>query len=447
VTTALQALARTILLARDFIPAELNVSDQLILQHLRATKVCIVADLPNLSTRSGQAAFSLLAYLVLAQGHQLQLHCPEVPLIGLQPPVRGDALRRGILELATDLIPDGSARVVDSRDQADLIFAFGDSAVEASHGVTLRLTGDEWSGAMLPAEEGAMRLVVDFPLGALASACIAAVEPFKVALRRLLGIAAPGQSYRELEAVSRASLTLGTGAVGDSLIDLGQIDFVSGGAITNAALNALLRVSGLRGHGRVIEPELLDASNLNRYSLARLSNLENPKTQVLAGWATPGFSLEQLPFRLDERTMSQVAPFAKTVVVGVDDIPTRWLVQEQWPDWLCVGSTSHFLTLTSEHEQDDACAGCLHPTDDGVQATIPTVSFVSYLAGLQCAARVLRRALGHARPREQQAIALFPLRLDGEHSLWAYAVPPNRACPVRCPASLRSEACATLPAP
>jgi tRNA A37 threonylcarbamoyladenosine dehydratase len=218
-------------------------------------------------------------------------------------------------------------------------------------------------------------------------------------------------------------------------VDLQSVDFVSGGAITNAAINTLLRIPGIRARARVIEPELLEASNLNRYAMSRRSNVGQPKAEALAAWATPDFLIEQLRLRLDCNTLPQVAPLAGAVVVGADDIPTRWLVQSQWPSWLCVGSTTHFFTLTSDHAQGQACAACLHPTDDGVQATIPTVAFVSYLAGLQCAARVLVHALGLQPPPEQQAVAVYPLRLDGKHAVWAYLVQANRECPVRCTAS------------
>src|SRR5207302_7573497 len=121
----------------------------------------------------------------------------------------------------------------------------GDSKVHAPDELAHRLTATEWLGAILPAGDGAAGFTADFPLGGLVSACLAAAEPFKFSMRRLLAAVAPGHGYRELEAVRRATLSLGTGAIPQGTIDLGDIDFVSGGAITNAALNALLRVPGI----------------------------------------------------------------------------------------------------------------------------------------------------------------------------------------------------------
>ena len=42
------------------------------------------------------------------------------------------------------------------------------------------------------------------------------------------------------------------------------MDLISGGAITNAALYALLRIPEITAAIRVIEPETLDLPNLNR---------------------------------------------------------------------------------------------------------------------------------------------------------------------------------------
>jgi hypothetical protein len=80
--------------------------------------------------------------------------------------------------------------------------------------------------------------------------------------------------------------------------------------------------------------------------------------------------------------VEEVGAFAPKVLVGVDDIPTRWNVQLQQPHWLGIGATTHWDAMAAYHEQGLACAQCLHPRDDPTTALIPTVAFVSYFAGL-----------------------------------------------------------------
>jgi hypothetical protein len=49
-------------------------------------------------------------------------------------------------------------------------------------------------------------------------------------------------------------------------LEAGDVDAISGGAITHALLFCLLRIPGLRIHVRVIEEQHAKLSNLNRYA-------------------------------------------------------------------------------------------------------------------------------------------------------------------------------------
>ena len=99
-------------------------------------------------------------------------------------------------------------------------------------------------------------------------------------------------------------------------------------------------------------------------------------------------------------------------MVGVDDIPTRWLVQRHAPDWLAVGATTHWSAMASYHEPGVGCAQCLHVRDEAGDAPIPTVAFVSFWAGLLTASYFLRRAAGTpAYPYEQQ-VYMTPFRAE-----------------------------------
>jgi len=130
------------------------------------------------------------------------------------------------------------------------------------------------------------------------------------------------------------------------------------------------------------------------------------------------------------------ASLSQRVLVGVDDIPSRWGAQRAAPEWVGVSGTSHFSVSSSAHLPGQPCCGCLHPTDDPDGANpIPTVSFVSFWAGLAMAVRLVREALGAAYPSNRQHLWLTPLRLDQPRAAMWLPVPANRHCPVRCEAS------------
>jgi hypothetical protein len=54
--------------------------------------------------------------------------------------------------------------------------------------------------------------------------------------------------------------------------------------------------------------------------------------------------------------MANLAQLAPHVPVGVDHIPTRWLVQ-QMPRWFGVGATTHWSAGTSFDERELAARG------------------------------------------------------------------------------------------
>jgi hypothetical protein len=271
----------------------------------------------------------------------------------------------------------------------------------------------------------------DLPVGALKAAAAAAVEPFKVAISNLISALGLELGTPELVEETRAVRFAAAAELSPTaVLDLGRVDLISGGAITMACLHTMFRVPGLRADIRVIEPELLDISNLNRYALARREFLNDPKGLVMQRWQTSEIRVtwERQPF--DERTLSLLAPLADWTLVGCDDIPTRWLVQSLRPSWLGVGSTANFHTLTSEHRPGEPCARCLHSRDDQLRGVIPTVSFVSYWAGFLLAERLLRAAFGAVCPPEHQALNLVPLRLDLPGSTIWGRVPRLSNCPI-----------------
>lgn len=155
---------------------------------------------------------------------------------------------------------------------------------------------------------------------------------------------------------------------------LGCIDAVSAGAINHAALYTLLRVPGFDAELRTIDRDGLGRSNSNRYALARAADLGRAKVAQLEDFATDAIRITGDRVRLDEDTLTVIGELAPRVLVGVDDIPTRWFVQRQLPGWLGVRGTSHGFVVVSDHLPGHPCAGCVHPIDDdNPLEEIPTI--------------------------------------------------------------------------
>src|SRR5207249_662817 len=128
------------------------------------------------------------------------------------------------------------------RDGVDLAVLIGDTAWSGQATRVLRLQADTWSGGITNGT-GARWAEHLSPFGALASAGLAAGEGFKVALARFRSDATDVSAFDLLFApTDEATVRLAPAGSPPPSGDLGVFDCISGGAIIQSALYALLRV-------------------------------------------------------------------------------------------------------------------------------------------------------------------------------------------------------------
>ena len=416
----------TALLGGDLFPAMHRCA---VAQELTATPVVIRADRANLASAAAQTAL-VTAFLCIAQcGLRIHLDIPDVEVIGSQPPLRGERLRSALLDLAGDLITPASTEAAP-RGTAQIVLGDTPSRDEE----LLRIGGGPWRAELRLGPQARVEpLTGDLPIGAVLGGIAAAAELVRVAaagIQRRHRFAVAG----EFDLGGPRQVTLAVPALElPAELDVGEVDFISAGAITNGCLFSLLRCHGVRANTRVIDSDIGEETNLNRYALLRRSALETPKVDVLAGYSSERFRIEPVPRRLDASTAGYIAPLGACVIAGVDDIPSRWLVQSMYPEWLCVGGTGHFTVIVSEHAEGMPCAGCLHPEDDlDAPPELPTISFTSLLAGTLQAYRLLAH-FATETPTPPTLAASF--NLSAPYALDTIGLAARSDCPVRCPAS------------
>lgn len=429
--TALDALTRTVLLIRDFITED-EASDDTVVAALTCARVAIVADEETAKLSAAQAAITSLAAQVLASGAQLELVIPNVRVAGYQPPLRGPLLRDALLEYAADLIPGGGGSALGAPSSDAVVFLVGNTPATAMFVRSAwRLGWTSWSAMLRTQSDAVQALDTDLPVGALAAANLAAAEAFKFVMRDLLAAARIERIYDELGATLPADVVLAPEDT-EPTMDFGRIDMISGGAIANAFLHGLLRIPQARASVRVFEPERLDLSNLNRYALARRSTVREHKTAMLESWQTEAVAISGEQIRFDKDTPDAMQVLAPIVLMGTDDIPSRWFVQALQPTWLCVGATIHFTAMVSEHDGNSACAGCVHPEDDDVNAPVATAAFVSYWAGLLLLVRLLRKHSNRALHDAERVLEVATLQPGAKRGVWLHPASRNSRCPLHC---------------
>jgi ThiF family protein len=428
------ALSRTMLLLRDHIGP--MCSDATILTALTSIKVVIASDAHHAESGDAQTAIVASALLAARSGASVSLALPDVPLRGPQPPLRGTRLASALSEGLRDLLPGVSHSGKPGR--YDVAIVIGDSRWKGKASRVLRLNASSWSGT-ISADGGQRWRATESPFGALAAAGLAAGEVFKIAVNPLRGAASDVAEFDALFApTARATVCLAPPETPLIRRDLESFDMISGGAIVQAALFTLARIPGVSGRARIVEPEQSDITNLNRYALLLRSDVGTFKAQHLVSMAESGLlggiSLKAVDVRYDRAAADSIGPLAPRVLVGVDDIPSRWLVQSQKPEWLGVGATTHYGSMASFHATGLACARCLHPRDDLGGGPIPTVAFVSHWAGLWLATLFARAVNRHRLPQSEQTVFMTSLRAESRAAIWFSPVAPDPGCQFSCAA-------------
>ena len=420
--TALRAaLDRTLLLMRDELLA--NTPDDALLGTLTGTEIAMVADAATLRAPSAQTAFVTMALLCARSGHKVYLVAPDVTLSTAQAPLRGTTMIAALMDSDGKIIPARRFETAPPAHAVDLEIRFGATPQTCAARARCALGATRWSGRLTRGTMQPWMADLVWPMGAMAAATLGAVEAFKCAMHKLADFARDGAQFAEFFApLADTTLVLAPETV-PMVSALGAIDIISGGAMTNGLLYALARLPDVTGVGRVVEPDIAEMSNLNRYMLLTMDDLEELKAERLAALALGGLTLKPLPWRFETR--DSIGAFAPRVLVGVDDIPTRWAVQRGMPRYLGIGATTHWSVMASCHRPGAACAGCAHPRNDAMTGPIPTVALVSFLAALLQATDLLRDLAG--TPAAETLTYITALRAD---QVWRAPVAEHPNCPV-----------------
>jgi hypothetical protein len=426
--TANDVLDRTTLLINsDFFHRELRGDD--IVHGLMSTTIRIIGDEESLSTAAGQAALVTMCTLAARMGLGLEVDIPAMPVIGPQPPIRpGANVLASIAEYVQRLVPGAN---FNAGTTVNATYTLGRARTNDRRAQVVSWNADECF--MGPTDAGAVRSNCnDWPIGALAAAGVAAADMLRLAIGRIAtSQGRPAPINLRPHGADAVHVVLGPRPVHG--LDLGDVDVISAGAITHGLLYTLLRVPGLKVAIRVLDDDITQASNVNRYQLLATDELDLAKVRHLESFSTSTISIRGAHGRYEPgQSLSQ------TVLIGADHIPTRWAAQAQQPNWLGIGATSHLFTEISTHTRDTACAGCIHTLDEVGDEPIPTVSVVSFWAGLLLAAEVVNPvARGHKHSRHTMS---YPLGMGGRSGLVQASGHPSSKCAIGCPASRAQRA-------
>jgi hypothetical protein len=280
-----------LLLCRDHVADEL--SDEELVERFQSVRILCVSDERNLSTHSGQTALVTLVSLLNRMGMQVILNIPDVGMLEVQPPLPHGSLREALLASSERFV---TGATVSSGHNADAVFVLGDTEISRAESPCWRLTGSEWYGALTIEQFPTVPpWTCEWPVGAMVSAALGANEAFKFVMR---GLPLRNDVQQVYFKPSRScGWDFGWVPLSGGSMDLGNVDFISAGAICQAVLFALLRIPKLQMRGRVFDDDVTGASNLNRNLLSLQADVGRLRVDIIGSACNGRVQLEPVAKR------------------------------------------------------------------------------------------------------------------------------------------------------
>ncbi len=293
---------------------------------------------------------------------------------------------------------------VESNKRYDASIVIGSSGVKAIR--TISINSDGWISYVNTEGDDLFSVSSNQnPIGAQLAACFGVAEIFKALFSRIPGCNPLDVAPIGTFVFSSFDYGLKQGSIiNPSLpgsVPLETVYFISVGAINSAAAYALRSIPGISGRLVAFESQTLEISNLGRYLLATVNDviLEKSKVELLKSFFSPPFQV--LTFHYDYHSGKQRHPI-DLAVLGVDRNESRWAVQEDFPRLILCGGTELSFVRVSRHDDflNKACVGCLYPklqregsSSSSETAPVPTISFVSALAGIFLGAEIIKERI------------------------------------------------------
>ena len=202
------------------------------------------------------------------------------------------------------------------------------------------------------------------PFAAAAAACFAAANVFRLIFDGQLTNA--GECLDQSRSLSLIDLEVDPSEPHDPIFDgvnIGDCTLAGAGAIGNAALWTLARIHRASGSLAVVDPEVVDLSNLQRYVLTTQGDVDGSKVELAAkSLAGSGIAVQTFGVSWANYLATKGDYRLERVIVALDSARDRQVVQGSLPYWVANAWTQPGDLGVSRHPRfgDEACLTCLY---------------------------------------------------------------------------------------
>jgi len=245
------------------------------------------------------------------------------------------------------------------------------------------------------------------PISACVVVALGVAEVFKSLLNDVYGL---NVEFNKLLRLSLLDYRVNSSSAYSELqlpdvIDIGSVYLIGAGSLGNAIMYTLAMFSlrhEVHGTMYIIDPDVLEPSNLSRHILATIADVGDFKVNVVLRRAkipslrVVGIRGKYQDLSLSDRENMDIA------MVAVDNVKTRWDIQRDLPRVLLHGAVHSNSILVSKHDDiaSKGCLGCIYWKDTAKvnePRAYPAATYALLFAGAVMVAELLKERIPQLR--------------------------------------------------
>lgn len=325
---------RTMILVKELIPNPENFF---------STPITITADNELLESKNGEIMMETLVNTVSRFADKIILQLPDSILFS--------RLEKIILDIG--------CKLEESKGEIpEIVVSVGNTLLKGKFNVCINSSG--WvSYVAIDSEVKILQKYLQNPIGAMGAVCFASAEVFKKMLE-LNGCEKKWAKIHTKEmSFSFLDYTFTESNIDYSLdVNIGKILLVGAGAVGSGFLYSLSKFDNILGDIKVIDPDDIDKSNLNRCLTYFNSDIEKNKAKTVEKYSMNKITIRGENIKLDQ--LKKQRKEFPIIISTVDNNDARYEIQYDLPEIIFHGATGNSVSAVSVIKLlENACLCCI----------------------------------------------------------------------------------------
>lgn len=319
-----------------------------------STPITITADNELLESKNGEIMMETLVNTISRFTDKIILQLPDSALFS--------RLKKIILDLGCQLEESKG-------DIPEIMISIGNTLLTGKFNVCINSSG--WvSYIAIDSKVKTLKNYLQNPIGAMGAVCFASAEVFK----RILELNGCEKKWAKIHAkemsFSFLDYTFTESNVDFSLdVDIGKILLVGTGAVGSGFLYSLAKFEDISGNIKVIDPDYIDKSNLNRCLTYFDNDIGKNKAKAVERYSTNKMTIRGENIKLNQ--LKKLRKEFPIIISTVDNNDARYEIQYDLPEIIFHGATGNSVAAVSVIKLlENACLCCIFESSKSYEEII-----------------------------------------------------------------------------